>query len=87
MNSLQEEVLTSIQIFTNANTEEINHESIFDAVSKTLDSKIPEIDFKNFFRNRTSVLDANFSGPFIEKMYQEYSRLHDYLYVNRSKLK
>ncbi|MFZ2255264.1 MAG: hypothetical protein WAW59_05555 [Patescibacteria group bacterium] len=87
MNNLQEEVLTSIQILTNTNTKEIHHETIFDAVSRTLDNKISETDFKNFFRDKTGALDTPFSNSFIEEIYKEYSWLYDYLYVNRSKLK
>ena len=49
MNDIQNKVLHNIQIFTNTSTEEINHASIFDAVTETLDTKINQSDFISFF--------------------------------------
>lgn len=87
MNQIKQNVLESIQLFTNANTEEIHHESIFDAVKQTLDDKISKEEFDTFFEDKTSVLDTSFSPSFITKLYKEYNWLFNYLYINRSKLK
>lgn len=87
MTHSQEEALRGIQIFTNATTEEINYESIFDAVKITLDNKIEKITFINFFHSETSLLGFKFNESFTEKLYQEYSWLYNYLYANRSKLR
>ena len=87
MNDIQNKVLHNIQIFTNTSTEEINHASIFDAVTETLDTKINQSDFISFFNWKCGVLGTPFEKVFIDKLYKEYSWLYDYLYLNRAKLK
>jgi|GEM_PF-6746569 len=87
MSNIQEEALARIRISTNTNTEEVNHEAIFDAVLMTLDSKISKDRFLSYFESKISAISTRFTNNHIEQIYTEYNWLYDYLYINRSKLK
>ena len=86
MNELHRKILTSIQIFTNANTEEIHHETMFNAVLDSLDNRITESDFLEFFKWKVSATWLEFNRNFVAKLYSEYDCLYSYIIMNRDKI-